>query len=241
MSLPKVSIIVTSYCPESEAYLNLCIRSIKNLSYPNFETILVTRPGYFPTFDGVKTTYPDKKEFWNSVGLNWGVSQASPDSEYYFLINDDVILTRDCLQPLVATLQERAIGQVMPVGNDMQGRYFFPELSTRLTIEVASQHIDALIHAETKRQPGLIIAETLCLYAQLISKRVWNDVGPFDETLTGQDDIDYSLRVRQKGYINAIEMSSLVWHFGGVSAAVTLTEEKRKISMETFNKKWGHE
>ncbi len=235
---PRVSIVVTSYCPESEPYLNLCIKSIKNLSYDNFETILVTRPGYTPFFDGVTTCYPDKQEFWNSVGLNYGVSKASKDSEYYFLINDDVILTKDCLQPLVATLQEKAIGQVMPIGNDMQGRYFFPELSTKLTLDVAENHLEALMNAGNIRPQGLIIAETLCLYAQLISKRVWDDVGPFDENLTGQDDIDYSLRVRQKGYINAIEMSSLVWHFGGVSAAVTLTDEKRKIAMETFNRKW---
>ncbi len=235
---PKVSIIVTSYCPESEPYLNLCIKSIKNLSYDNFETILVTRPGYFPLFDGVKTTYPSKLEFWNSTGLNWGVNQASKDSEYYFLINDDVILTKDCLQPLVATLQEKAIGQVMPIGNDMQGRYFFPELSLKLNLEFAENNEKTLMGAQSTRPMGIIVADTLCLYAQLISKRVWDEVGPFDENLTGQDDIDYSLRVRQKGYINAIELSSLVWHFGGVSAAVTLTDEKRRIAMETFKKKW---
>ena len=160
--------------------------------------------------------------------------------EYFFLINDDVILTRDCLQPLVATLQEKAIGQFMPIGNDMQGRYFFPEFALKLNLASAEASERNLMNAENHRQPGLIIADTLCLYAQLISRRVWDDVGPFDENLTGQDDIDYSLRVRQKGYINAIELSSLVWHFGGVSAALTLTDEKRKIAMETFNKKWAN-
>ncbi len=237
---PKVSIIVTSYCPESAPYLDLCIKSIKNLSYDNLETTLVTRPGYLPQFDDVQTCHPDKREFWNSTGLNHGVAQASSDAEYYFLINDDVILTRDCLQPLVATLQEKVIGQVMPIGNDMQGKYFFPELATKLELEHVEKNRDAFMNASSIRPQGLIIADVLCLYAQLISKRVWDDVGPFDETLTGQDDIDYSLRVRQKGYINAIELSSLVWHFGGVSAALTLTDEKRKTAMDTFNKKWAN-
>ncbi len=239
MTSPKVSIIITSYCPESKPYLDLCIRSIKNLSYENFETILVTRPGYAPEFNGVLTVFPDKQEFWNSTGLNHGVKCARTDSEYYFLINDDVILTRDCLQPLVATLQERAIGQVMPIGNDMQGKYFFPQLACKLNLEMALASEHLLKNARSNFEPGMILAETLCLYAQLISKRVWEDVGPFDENLTGQDDIDYSLRVRQKGYINAIELSSLVWHFGGVSAALTLTDEKRKDAMERFNKKWS--
>jgi GT2 family glycosyltransferase len=76
------------------------------------------------------------------------------------------------------------------------------------------------------------------LYAQLISKRVWREVGEFDENLRGQDDIDYSIRMRQAGYINAIELSSVVWHHGGVSANLTLDDNKRAEAKRIFNEKW---
>ncbi len=243
MSFPKVSIIVTSYCPESKPYLDLCIKSIGNLCYPNYETIIVGRGDYLPHYLDCQTIAPPQDEFWNSVGLNYGVANAHFSSEYYFLINDDTILTRGCLLPLIEALENSRIGQVMPVSNDMQGRYWIPELDLKaqggFNLEMASKSIGGLMSFNSGHSRGMIFCETLCLYAQLISKKVWNEVGPFDETLTGQDDIDYSLRVAQKGYINAIELSSLVWHFGGVSAALTLTDEKRKTAMETFNKKWG--
>lgn len=237
---PKVSIIVTSYCPESRGYLDLCIDSVRGLTYDNFETILVTRPGYEPFYENVLTVYPKKENFWNSTGLNYGVECSDPEAEYYFLINDDVILTKNCIQGLLSALQDPRIGQVMPIGNDMQGRYDFPMLPPGVTLkDIPKNQLTQIMGLDSPYPKGIIFADTLCLYAQMISKKVWNEVGPFDETLTGQDDIDYSLRVRQKGYINGIELSSLVWHFGGVSAAVTLTEEKRKIAMDTFQKKWA--
>ena len=235
---PRVSIVITSYCPESTFYLNRCMESVSKLTYDNFETIIVGRPDYKPQYDNAKTVSPLINEFWNSTGLNYGASCAA--GEYLFLINDDVILTRNCIQPLIAALQNSLIGQVMPIGNDMQGRYLFPMLPNNMRLkEVPREHLNQLMDLDSPYPTGLIFADTLCLYAQMISKKVWSEVGPFDEALTGQDDIDYSLRVRQKGYMNAIELSSLVWHFGGVSADITLTPEKRKIAQETFNKKWG--
>ena len=230
--MPKVSIIITAYCPESRAYLNECVLSCLNLSYKNREIIIVGRQGYEPMYEGCKTVAPAQKEFWNSTGLNYGASKAAADSEYYFFVNDDVVLTRNCLQPLVeAAKMHPLVGQVMPIGNDMQMRYFFPYTA----IGAGGFNPDA----QSPYPRGLVFSETLCMYATLISKRVWRDVGPFDESLRGQDDIDYSLRLRQKGYLNAIELSSLVWHHGGVSAAHTLTEEKRKEAMEIFQQKWN--
>lgn len=238
---PRVSIICTSYCPESKPYLNLCIESIRGLTYDNFETIIVGRPDHWPQYEGTRTISPPYQDFWNSTGLNYGVKYSDPESEYYFLINDDVILTKNCIQGLLSALQDSKVGQVMPIGNDMQGRYDFPMLPPGIKLkDIPKDQLNQIMVLDSPYPKGIIFADTLCLYAQMISKKVWNEVGPFDETLTGQDDIDYSLRVRQKGYINAIELSSLVWHFGGVSADITLTPEKRRIAQETFNKKWEH-
>ena len=235
---PRVSIIITSYCPESRSYLDLCMQSISKLTYDNFETIIVGRPDYKPQYENAKTIAPLQNEFWNSTGLNYGAAAAG--GEYMFLINDDVILTRNCIQPLVAVLQNDWVGQVMPIGNDMQGRYAFPMLPNNMSLkDVPKDQLPQLIDLDSPYPTGIIFADTLCMYATMISKKVWGEVGGFDETLTGQDDIDYSMRIRQKGYINAIELSSLVWHFGGVSAEITLNDEKRKIAMDTFNKKWG--
>lgn len=230
--MDKVSIIITAYCPESKPYLDACVQSARALTYKNREIIIVGREGFEPRYDGCLTVRPPQKEFWNSTGLNFGVMSADAESKYYFLINDDVVLTKNCLQPLVDALKlYPQIGQVMPVGNDMQGRYHFPYLA------VGVSGFNPQVNSPYPR--GLMFADTLCMYATLISKSKWQKIGPFDETLKGQDDIDYSLRIRQEGLLNAIELSSLVWHHGGVSAKHTLNDEKRKEALEIFNRKWG--
>jgi GT2 family glycosyltransferase len=230
--MDKVSIIITAYCPESKPYLDQCVQSARALSYKNREIIIVGREDYKPQYEGCLTVTPPQKAFWNSTGLNFGVLNAASDSEYYFLINDDVVLTRNCLQPLVDALKMHPqIGQVMPIGNDMQMRYWSPYLAVG-----ASAFNPATLSPYPR---GLVFADTLCMYATLIGKRVWQQVGPFDETLKGQDDIDYSLRIRQAGLLNAIELSSLVWHHGGVSAQHTLDLAKREEARAIFNRKWS--
>jgi len=228
---PKVSVIITSYCPESKKYLDQCVLSALNLSYLNKEIIIVGRPDYMPMYERCRTVSPSRQEFWNSTGLNHGVMEASSDSEYYFLLNDDVVLTKGCLEPLVNTLASfPKVGQVMPISNDIQGRYWLPSLMGRQAFDM---------NVDSPYPSGIMLVDTLCLYTQLISKRVWQAVGEFDESLKGQDDIDYSLRVKQAGYLNAIELASVVWHHGGVSAAHTLNPEKREQAKEIFNKKWA--
>lgn len=240
---PRIAIVVTSYVPESKRYLDLCIRSIKNLGYPKdkLEVIIVGKQGYFPQYEGCTTTAPPEEKFWNSRGLNWGTQYARQDTEYFFQINDDVILTKNSLWSLVSTMQANPdLGLLMPYGNDQQMRYaaLSPVQPRPYTYEEIQPHAERLMDAESPYPAALIFSETLCLYAVLISKKVWLDVGKYDEQLLGQDDIDYSRRVTKKGYINAISLNSLIFHAGGVSAAHTLTPEIREKSMEIFKAKW---
>lgn len=226
---PKVSIIVTSYCPESIHLLEQCVRSIANLSYKNYETIIVTRDFYMPEFQNCRTIAPPEKEFWNGRGINYGVEHSS--GEYLFIINDDVILTRDCVQNLLAWSVHNM--NVMPASNDMQGRYYCAHYARDLSDKNVELESISPIAAQT-----LIFADTLCLYAHMVKRTLWDKVGPMDDD-SGLIDIDWCLRVRQAGFINAIELSSLVWHLGGQSVVHTLDGPKRLRQKEQFKAKWG--
>lgn len=235
MNQPLVSIIVTSYCAESRKYLDLCMRSIANLSYKNIETIIVGRPGYLPEYENAKTITPPEQHFWNGRGINYGVEHSS--GEYLFIVNDDCVLTRHCVGRLVEWAKQGI--NVMPAGNDMQGRYFAPGMTEHFEwcvkhTDFALQECDQMIC----KQPCLIFADTLCLYAHMVSRELWNKVGPMDDE-SGLIDIDWCLRVRQAGHMNAIELSSLVWHFGGSSVVHTLDTPKRQKQREQFKRKWG--
>lgn len=243
MTLPKVSICVTSYKPSAKPYLDLCIESVKNLDYPKelLDISIVSPVNYAPKYDGVATRCPTDESYGMPFGLNFGIKYADSGSEYLFVLNDDVILTRDCLTKLVS-YNSHQIGLLMPIGNDQQGRYYLNTQGMAMgpykldeVTPAARGHY--LMGRQSPYPSGLILVDTLCLYAFLMHRRVWDKVGPFDENLIGQDDIDYSMRTRQAGFVNAIALDSLVWHAGGASN--TLTDGQRAKSFEIFNKKWG--
>lgn len=240
MNLPQCSVIVTTYKESAKPYLDLCAESIRNLNYPKelLEVIIVAPRRYAPQYEGVRTISPDADDYGMPFGLNFGITAAS--GEYLFVLNDDVILTRNSLSNLIAYPHPQ-IGLLMPIGNDQQGRYILetkPLGSGPYNISHFPEGQPSYLKDYDSLYPsGLLAVETLCLYAVLMHRRVWDKVGPFDENLIGQDDIDYSLRARQAGFINAIALDSLVWHAGGASN--TLTDEQRKKSFEIFNKKWG--
>lgn len=247
MSLPTVSVIVTSYQPKAKEYLDLCVRSIKNLNYPSelLDVIIVAPKSYAPEYGGVRTLSPDEPEYGMPRGLNFGMQASS--GEYMLVLNDDVILTAFSLDRMLGAMRPE-VGLLMPIGNDQQGRYHIPLAHVgpyTLNDIAASLHEDAAGWLMNQQSPlfasercgGLLFADTLCLYAFMIRREVFARVGPFDETLIGQDDIDYSLRMRQAGLLNAITLDALVWHAGGASNQ--LTPEQREKSMRIFNEKWG--
>ncbi len=239
--MKRVSIVITAYVPESKRYLDLCMKSVANLSYDNFEVIIVGKKGYLPEYPNAKTVAPPQETFWNSTGLNYGISQADPDSQYYFLLNDDTILTRDSLLRLVEIADVNPLlGQLMPYGNDCQGRYFAHcgLMPRPYVYEELEPLADQLIKQESAYTEALIFCDTLCTYAVLIPKKTFEKVGQYDESLLGHDDVDYSRRVIRAGFLNAICMSSLVYHFGGASVVHTLNPEKRSIGAEIYRKKW---
>lgn len=239
--LPFVRIIVTAYLPKSKPYLDLCLRSIENLDYPKerYEVVVVSPKGYVPT-DKYRVVHPDKDAYWNSHALNFGASGSS--ASYFLMLNDDVVLTTQSLRNLVyasSMINDRSV--LMSLSNDQQGKYVLctPAGSGPYKIEQIKD-ADALMNTSSPyRDYGVFFYETLCLYAFLVPRALWNDVGGFDESLRGGDDVDFSLRVREKGYLNGIALDSLIYHAGGVSADKTLTPQMRADDLIQFEKKWG--
>lgn len=265
---PKVSIIVTSYHPGSRHFLDLCMRSIFNLIYDNFEVIIVGRGDYLPSYregddDGylypgdrnavVKTVAPPHDEpFGCAEGLNYGISWSDPASQYILTCNDDVIFTRDSLKHLVEAAGENDV-IINPTSNcDNLGMYSLALGYTQANgdqvrvqdrqygFESLEPHASLLMNAVSVYPQGLIVYPCLYFYATLIPRKVWEKVGTFDEQFkTGQDDVDYSWRARRMGVTCAVALNAIVWHFSGASASSTLTTEIREENMRRFIAKWG--
>lgn len=245
--MSKVSIVVTAFLEQSRPYLDLCIKSLKNLSHLDFEIIIVSPKGYEHNYEGVRVVHPEKEPYYNAHALNVGAKASDPTSEYFLFLNDDVILTRECLTNLIGSSKQLGDSCItMPIGNDQQRSYWLPiplVSPVPYKIEQVEDHEHfMLMNAESYFKSGMIFPEVLCLYAVLVPRRVFEIVGEFDDSRLGQDDVDFSRRVKLNGFLNVIALNSLCWHAGGVSADITmgdLTSQVRAESLASYNKKWG--
>ncbi len=251
--MDKVSIIVTTYLEKSRPYLDACIASIKNLNYPPhlLDVVIVGRLGYMPVYGGVRTVAPFKETFGCAEGINYGIEQSDPTSRYIFTINDDVILTQDCVINLVNAIGEHDM-ILNPISNCDNGIKYsllfsfyrdgqeFQANGRQYVYEDLKPYLTELMNARSNYPAGVILQNELFFYATMIPRKVWDKVGKFDEVfLTGQDDIDYSLRARQKGVHLGCCMSAVAWHFSGASADHTMTDPIRARNMQYFKYKWG--
>lgn len=253
MNWPKVSIVVTSYWEKSKGYLDLAMESIANLSYPKdkLEIILVTKPSYRPEYPNCKTVFPDKEKFYNPTGINYGIAQSTGD--FIFLINDDVILTKGCIEPLVTQAMHNDC-ILMPLLSCHQmwrynlmigyqdGDLFYPITKRFHRLHEWLPIKDKLMNAESVYYPGGILHEPyLCMVASMIPRKTWDKLGGFDETFTvGQDDVDFSKKAKKMGTHLGILLNSLVWHFGGATTEDS-SKELRQESIDIYKKKWNEE
>lgn len=246
MGQPKVAIVITAYLAESKPYLDLCMRSIKNLDYPTsrISVVIVAPKDYAPQYPGAMTISPlEPLKYSNAHAINLGVSKALESwPDYVVYANDDVIFTDKSIASLVYTMRRYDRLLLMPISNDQQGRYYVDlPIIGPYKLEQALEIEDTLLNCPNMNPDILILAETLCTYVMIFTPNFWREVGGMDERFLkgGPDDIDLCLRARQKGYQPAITTNAIVWHAGGVSADLTHDPATREENHRLFNEKWS--
>ena len=114
---PLVSIITINY-NESSVTLDM-LESLKELDYENVEVIVVDNASPNDNPNIIKEQFPNvnllksEKNLGFAGGNNLGVTEAS--GEYLLFINNDTIVPKNFIGPLVETLeQDQTIGMVSP-------------------------------------------------------------------------------------------------------------------------------
>ncbi len=249
---PQVSIVITTFRPETKPFLDECIKSVYNLDYPKdrLEVILVGKKSYCPEYDGIKTIHT-RDDRHTAEGLNYGINYASKDSKYYLYLNDDVILTKESLTQLIMTVGDGEVlaNATSPCDNYLDYALLFmfekagnAKIMDRRFYEYADikDDFEEMRNARSVYPKGIIFRPWLAMYATLIPKICWDKIGPQDENFkTGQCDMDFCFRARQHNIRCVTVLNSLIWHFGGKTSQHTLTDPLRVQNIEYFRQKWG--
>ena len=117
---PKVYIIILNYNSGNETME--CIRSIKNITYPNYKIVMVDNHSNDSSRTTISENFPEEtliscdENRGYAAGNNIGIKYAlEAGAEYICLLNSDVIVERDFLEPLIETLvSDSKIGMVGP-------------------------------------------------------------------------------------------------------------------------------
>lgn len=247
MEWPKVSIVVLGYLEGNRPYLEACLASVENLDYKKeLIDIVVVSPWY----QGALKTIPTPTPGSFSHSVNAGFQATDPESELILLLSDDTVITRDALKNMVqAATGNRAIvaatsncdtqwKYVLNLGFEKDGkRYMLTDRFYR--IDQLSEYLPEMMNAKSLYPPGNLITDTLCFYAVLIPRAIWNEVGTLDERYkTGFEDSDYCHRAKLLGVKLIVALDAIIWHFGGVTADEIVTAEMREHNQREFDKKW---
>ncbi len=242
----KVSFIIVTY--NNCNLTHLCVESIfRNTTYPNYEIILVDNASSDDTrnylrylsriSDRIKVILNDKN-FGFAKANNQGLKIAT--GEFLVLLNNDTVVPRGWLDPLLKHLENPDIGLVGPVTNSV---------GNEAKIDIDYQSLDEMEffadrHTNAHAGKAFDIA-VLAMFCVVMRRNVFEDIGFLDEKFgIGMfEDDDYSNRIREKGLRVVCAEDAFVHHFGQAAFKKLIeTGEYQKIwanNQAYYEEKWG--
>ena len=224
-SCPKVSIIILNW-NTTDVTCQL-LNSIKlNLTYPNVEIILVDNGSkenpsndFLSVLSGIKIIL-NPSNYGFSAGCNIGMREATGD--YFFFLNSDTEITKGLIEKLLEAFQEDSkTGIVSPRIHSFykQDEIEYAGYSRVHPITGRSRVISS---SSKQMKPNQKFAETYFAYgaAMMISKKVYEAVGGLcEDYFAYYEELDWSNRIREKGYKIICNTEALVYHKGSMSTA----------------------
>lgn len=253
-SRPLVSIIIPNKDHVDD--LSRCVESIINLStYDNYEIVIVennSETAEIRTYYEEISRHPRvqvveyKGDFNYSKINNFGVQYAK--GEYLLLLNNDTeVITPDWMEELLMYAMRKDVGVV-------GAKLYYPDKTI--------QHAGIVIGLGAHRTAGHThyrIPEAnvgymgrLC-YAQdvtavtgacmMVSKALYEELGGLDESFTvALNDVDFCLRVREKGFLNIFTPFAELYHYESKSRGSDKKDERAlryQQESDRFRVKWA--
>ncbi|HFU76500.1 MAG TPA: glycosyltransferase [Arcobacter sp.] len=256
-SLPEKVPLVSIIIPTKNQFdiLKQCINSILNkTNYKNYEIIIVDNQSsderilnYFFTLNKSQNirviSYP--YPFNYSTINNYAVLYAK--GEYVLFLNNDVeIINYNWIEEMLQHAQRPDIGVV---GAKL---YYDDDTIQHAGIILGLGGIAGHSHKHFHRQDRgyysrLKITQNYSAVTgacMLVSKEIFNDVNGFDEDLAvAFNDVDFSLKVKEKGYRNLWTPYTELYHYESKTRGIDNTQIKQnrfKKEVSFMKNKWSH-
>jgi len=196
---PKVSIIVATL--NNEKTIGECLRSILEQDYPKelLEIIVVDGGSRDSTFEIVKN-YPVK-----AISMSMNAPQAynyainSTESDVVGIVDADAKVEKEWLKKLLPHLKEKNVAAVSGT------------IETWNSDKVLPKCIGFDLKYRYSRIRGTV--SRIATMNLLIKRRIFDDIGGFNEELPSQYDTEFGIRVTKKGYKIVLEREAKCFHY----------------------------
>ena len=228
--VPLVFIIVVNWNGKDDTLE--CLRSLRKLAYPNYRTILVDNGSTDGSVAAVRSAFPDvtilalPENLRFAGGNNKGIELAmNSGADFVLLLNNDTVVQKDFLGYLVDRIQsDTTIGMVAPkicyfsspdiiwFAGARIG--FWTGTMAHVGIRERDQH-QFDVAKETDFATGCCV---------LVSRGLIDAIGTLDESyFIYVEDVDWSIRARQRGFRVFYEPRAKILHKVSASAGGNLS------------------
>lgn len=251
---PLITIVIPNKDHVSD--LKRCVTSILEKStYANYEIIIVENnseeKATFDLYDDLKemsdkvSVVKFEGEFNYSAVNNFGVSFAKGD--YILLLNNDTeVITVNWMEEMLMYAQREDVGAV-------GAKLYYADRTIQhagVVIGLGAHRTAGHSHYKMPRE-NLGYMGRLC-YTQnvsavtgaclLVKRSLWDEVNGLDpEFKISLNDVDFCLKLREKGYLNVFTPFAELYHYESISRGLDdegAKAERYNKESETFRNKW---
>ncbi len=231
--LPSVTIGVVNY--NGLNYLEKTFSAIFQIDYPDYDVMLIDNASTDDSVEYVQkhfkavTVHEMVDNRGPNIARNFALKNAK--SRYLLLLDNDAIITKECLSNLIGVLTESsdaATCSPLIVDSKDEKRVQYGVTHIHFVGAALMENLNGSISEGSER---LSIATTINGTALLVDRYRANKVGLFDEQMFfGWTDGDYSFRLTAAGYKCLIDNESKILHPASVRS--------KKIFLHQVKNRW---
>ncbi len=239
---PSISIIIPT---KDHAFdTRKCLESVfTKTNYKNYEVVLVnnnsTEQDLFDLLDEYKKKYKNFRVVDAPIPFNYSkinnMAVKTCKSDYIVLLNNDTeLITEDWLKIMVGYAMQKHIGTVgvklLYHDNTIQHAGVVLGVGGIANHAFLGESRDSIgLYARLALPHNYSANTAACL---MVSRKKYNEVGGLEEELmVAYNDIDFNLKLLEKGYYNVFVPQVELYHFESKSRGLDTTTEKYKRFM----------
>jgi GT2 family glycosyltransferase len=222
---PSVAVVILNW--NGKKYLEQFLPALLASSYPNKRIIVADNASTDLSVQFLQEYFPTVEIIINSTneGFAKGYNTALKkiESEYYVLLNSDVEVTPQWMEPVIRLMQDYpTIGACQPkIRSYSNGRQFeYAGACGGWIDKLGYPFSRGRVFDEVEEDNGQYDSVQPCFWASgaalFVRSKLYHGLGGFDEYFFAhQEEIDFCWRLQMAGYKVYVQPGSVVYHVGG--------------------------